>query len=161
MKLDRWIERVYSERDIGRGIATSAAGASGLVTYLLCKDVVIAVFVTVILFPLGRIMGSELHSHWDLSKNRRRRLRELQDTIDGFGSEERSVVDAFVHHGGNVITWRECNRLPGFSHTGIEALRSRDLITESVMADGGTETFILNPELFDYAQRILGEQPTE
>jgi hypothetical protein len=57
MKLDRWIERVYSERDIGRGIATSAAGASGLVTYLLCKDVVIAVFVTVILFPLGRIMG--------------------------------------------------------------------------------------------------------
>ena len=30
--LDRWVERIYSERDIGRGIATSAAGAIGLIT---------------------------------------------------------------------------------------------------------------------------------
>lgn len=161
MDLDRWIERVYSERDIGRGIATSIAGAAGLVTYLVWKDAVIAVFVAVILFPVGRILGSELHSSWNRSQARRRGTRDLEDAFNELGSKERSVVDAFVQHGGSVITWRECNALPGFSHTGIEALRSRDLVTVGVMADGMTETFVLDQRFFDYAQRTTRAQSTE
>ena len=112
MTLDRWIERIYSDRDIGRGIATSAAGAIGLTTYLYWEDLVVAGFVTIIVFPIGRILASAIHSHWNQSRERNRSMEQLKDLVDTLGREERAVIQAFVWHGGSVITWGECNRSP-------------------------------------------------
>ena len=36
-----WFERIYSESDTGRGIATSIAGLFGLATYLFWQDWVV------------------------------------------------------------------------------------------------------------------------
>ena len=159
MNLDRWIERVYSESDIGRGIATSAAGAAGLTTYLYWGDWVVAGFVTIIVFPIGRILASAIHSHWNRSRERNRNRGQLKDLLDNLGSEERAVVQAFVWHGGSVITWGECNQSPHFSAVGIESLINRDLMHASVTADGMTETFALDTHLFNHAQKVLPNVP--
>ena len=114
MDLNWLVERVYNESDPGRGIATSAAGTTGLTTYLYWEDWVVAGFVTIIVFPIGRILASAIHSHWNQSRERNRSMDQLKDLFDKFGSEERAVIQAFVWRGGSVITWSECNQSPHF-----------------------------------------------
>ena len=46
--LDKWVERIYAETDVGRSIATSVAGVIGLSAYLLSTDWVIAAFLSII-----------------------------------------------------------------------------------------------------------------
>ena len=41
----------------------------------------------------------------------------------------------------------------------IESLINRDLMHASVTADGMTETFVLDTQLFDYAQTVLPNEP--
>ena len=84
---------------------------------------------------------------------------ELKDLFDQLGWEERAVIQAFVWHGGSVITWGECNRSPQLSTAGIESLINRNLVHTSVTADGMTETFALDTQLFDYAQKVLPKSP--
>ena len=82
MDLNWLVERVYNERDPGRGIATSAAGTTGLTTYLYWEDWVVAGFVTIIVFPIGRILASAIHSHWNQSRERNRSMDQLKDLFD-------------------------------------------------------------------------------
>ena len=119
----------------------------------------VAGFVTIIVFPMGRILASAIHSHWNQSRERNRSMDQLKDLFDQFGREERAVIQAFVWHGGSVITWGECNRSPHFSAAGIESLINRDLMHASVTADAMTETFALDTQLFDYAQKTLPKSP--
>ena len=119
----------------------------------------VAGFVTIIVFPIGRILASAIHSHWNQSRERNRSMEQLKDLVDTLGREERAVIQAFVWHGGSVITWGECNRSPHFSPAGIESLINRDLMHASVTADGMTETFALDTQLFDYAQKTLPKSP--
>lgn len=159
MNFDRWIERIYSERDIGRGIATAFAGAAGLPTYLYWDDWVIAAFAAIIAFPIGRIGASAVHSVIAQSRERKHDIERLRETLKNLGTEEKSVVQGFVWHGGSVMTWREFNKLPYMSAAGIESLLNRDLASMSVTADGMTETFLLDTQLFDYAQTVLPKEP--
>ena len=161
MDLDRWIERIYSERDVGRGVATSTSGATGLLTYLLSGDWVVSGFVAVIVFPIARIAASSFHSHWNQTRERTHSMDELRDLFDGLGSEEKAVVHAFVRHGGSVITWREFNRSQDFSHIGIESLINRGVASMGMMADGMTETFVLDTDLFAYAQKAFPQEPSK
>ena len=161
MSFGRWVERVYSESDIGRGVATSTAGATGLITYFYYGDWAVAAFVTIIVFPIGRILASALHTYWTQSRERHRGMDQLGDLFEKLGSEEKAVVHAFVRHGGSVITWRECNQSTHFSAAGIESLINRDLITVGVMADGMTETFALDTQLFDYTQNVLRNRSSQ
>lgn len=48
--LDKWADRIYSETDVGRSVATSSAGVIGLITYLTTSDWVIAAFAFLIVF---------------------------------------------------------------------------------------------------------------
>ena len=107
MNLDRWAARIYDERDIGRGIATTLAGVGGLSAYLRWGDWVIAAFVAIIVFPVGRIAASAVHTRWVRSRDRRRTQGEIEDVFNGLGSEEWATVQAFVWHGGSVMTWSE------------------------------------------------------
>ena len=159
MDLNRWVERVYNESDPGRGIGTSAAGTTGLTAYLYWEDWVVAGFVTIIVFPIGRILASAIHSHWKQSRERNRSMDQLKDVFDKFGSEERAVIQAFIRHGGSVITWEECYQSPHFSDAGIESLRNRGLMRASMTADGMTPTFVLDTQLFDDAQKASPNQP--
>ena len=159
MNLDRWVERIYNESDIGRGLATTAAGVAGLTTYLYWDDWVVAVFVTIIVFPVGKILASTIESYWIQSRERSYSRGQIKELFKNLGSKEKAVVQAFVWHGGSVITWRECNELSYFSAAGIESLINRDLMHATVTADGMTEAFALDTQLFDYAQTLLPNDP--
>ena len=93
---DKWAERVYSESDLGRSIATSGAGAAGLIIYLFSNDFAIAAFSAIIVFPALRLLASSIHRK---SEN----LTKLKNQEDGMqrlyarlSSEEKAVVAAFL-----------------------------------------------------------------
>ncbi|MXZ37358.1 MAG: hypothetical protein F4Z19_03695 [Holophagales bacterium] len=159
MKIDRWIERVYEERDVGRGIGTSLAGVIGLSTYLVWNDWVTAIFATMISFPVIRIAAAAVHSRRVQSKERKDTRGKMREAFDNLGAEEVAVARAFVWHGGTSVTWREANRSDGFSAAGIESLSNRGLVHTSVTLDGLTETFVLDVDLFDYAKTVVPEAP--
>ena len=106
----RWIERIYSERDVGRGVATLHVWRHGIdhVSALwrlgglgiCCRYRV----------SIARIAASSFHSHWNRTREQTRGIDKWRDLFDGLGSEEKAVVHGFVRHGGSVMTWREFNR---------------------------------------------------
>lgn len=159
MKFDRWVERIYAESDFGRGIATTAAGGAGLAAYLYWSDWVVAAFVTIIVFPVVRLLASAIESYWIQSQERINSQDRIKELFENLGSEEKAVVQAFVWHGRTVITWGECNRSPNFSAAGIESLINRDMMHATMTADGMTETFTLDTQLFGYAQTVLPNEP--
>ena len=159
MNFDRWADRVYSESDFGRSIATTAAGVAGLASYLYWNDWVVTACVGIIVFPVGRILASAVHSHWVQSRQQSHSKDQVKELFDNLGREEQDVVQAFVWHGGKFITWSESNRSSYFSSSGIDSLISRDLIHVSVTAYGMREAFVLDTELFEYAQSVLPNFP--
>ena len=159
MNFGRWVELVYNESDIGKGIGTTAAGIAGLTTYLYWRDWVVAAFATIIVFPVARILASATHSHLAQSRKRRYGSDQIKELFGSLGREERDVVQAFVWHGGSVITWGQFNASPDFSSVGIESLIGRKLAHVTVTADGMTEAFALDTQLFDYAQTVLPDVP--
>ena len=159
MNFDRWAERVYNESDIGRSIATTVAGAAGLTTYLYWSDWVVGAFTAIIVFPVGRVLATATHSHWVQSRKRSYSREQIKELFENLGREEKDVVQAFVWHGGKSITWDECDRSPHFSSTGIDSLVSRDLIHATVTGDGMRDAFVLDTQLFEYAQSVLPNVP--
>ena len=155
MNIDRWLERIYNEKDIGRSIATTVAGVAGLASYLYGKDWVVAAFITLIVFPLVRILASAIHSYLIRSRKHSETRDQVKDLFENLGREERAAVEAFVYSGGSVITWTQANNSPYVSVVGIESLIHRELIHQSVTADGFSETFTLDSRLFDYANKVL------
>ena len=123
--------------------------------YLWRGDGVIAAFVTIIVFPIARILGAAIHSRWKQSQD------PMKGLFESLGSEEKAVVRGFVSHGGTVMTWREADRSNPVSGAGIESLIARDLMHTSVRADGMRETFVLDAQLFDYAQKVLPDDPID
>ncbi|WP_020207624.1 superinfection exclusion B family protein [Gilvimarinus chinensis] len=146
--IEKWADRVYSEDDFGRGIATSLSGIIGLSVYLLSDDWVISAFSAIIAFPIFRIIASSFNE-----KHKRKSQRKIDEenakySFDKLSEEELNVVKSFVEAGGSVLTWRQVNNLP-IPSAAIESLIQRELIWSSVMADGMTETFALDTNIFN------------
>jgi len=149
---DKWVERIYSETDLGRSLATSSAGVVGLLLYLLTSDIAIAGFTALIIFPVVRVLASSAHSKSE-------RLAKLKAQEDGLkklyarlSPEEKNVISVFVVAGGSVMTWGQINKSE--THfSAIESLMQRGLLDTSVSADGFTETFVMDQDLFDIGQK--------
>ncbi|HIF9369771.1 TPA: hypothetical protein ACX6RS_001837 [Photobacterium damselae] len=145
--LDKWAERIYSESDFGRGVATSISGVIGLSTYLLFNDWVIALFSVMISFPIIRIAASSLYK-WNQGRAKKKSIeRALECTFNGLTEHEKLVVAAFVEAGGTALTFSQINRL----NLSSESLVQRKLLWTSVMSDGMTESFVLDMAIFDKA----------
>ena len=152
--LDKWLERVYGETDFGRSIATSVAGAIGLVVYLLVGDWVISAFSAIIAFPIARLLST-----WLYEKTRRAAARQIESeraksTYGKLSDEERQVVAAFVKAGGSVLTWSQVNAL-SLSGPAIESLLQREVLSTSMTADGMRETFVLDSAVFDAGLSVV------
>lgn len=158
MNLGRWFERIYSESDTGRSIATSVSGLIGLGAYLYSQDWVIGAVVLIVAFPIARIVASALHSRYVRSRQSSKSQDEMKELFDKLSREELSVLRAFVRHGGCVVAWGEIKWESLFTSTGIESLMSRGLVQSSVRADGMTETFEPNTDLFDYANTVFDDE---
>lgn len=146
--INKWAERVYTETDVGRSVATSVSGVIGLVVYLLSNDWVIAAFSTIISFPIIRLIASGMHEKAIRHAKRRIAREEAEHVYDQLSDDEREVVRAFVSAGGSVLTWSHVNSLslPG---PAIESLIQRELLWSSMTADGMRETFAIDSSIFD------------
>jgi len=151
--LTSWAERLYSESDGPRSLATSLAGLIGLGVYLGVGDWVIAVFAAVIAFPLARVLFTWLGSSVEQRLASRRAAEALCSRLAQLSPAERDVVDAFVESGGRVLTWGRVNSLE-LGGPAFESLRSRGLIDTGMTADSMRETFVLDEEVFDAARQL-------
>ena len=158
MKFEQWVERIYEESDVGRGIATTVAGGIGLTVYLFSNDWVLAAFVSIIVFPIVRILASTIESYCIKLREQKNNQEQIKKLYDNLGMEERAVVEEFVLLGGNVLTWEQCNESRKISITGVESLINRGMLHRTVTADGMTEAFALDTELFDYAQTVFSNE---
>lgn len=150
-QLEKLAEKVYSENDFGRSIATSLSGIIGLAVYLISKDWVIAIFSLIITFPIIRLISSNLNEKFKKSKHNKIKKANAQKKLNSLSLEEMSVVSVFVKHGSSVLTWDQANREESISGSAIESLIQRELICTSMTADGMRETFALDTEFFEIA----------
>jgi hypothetical protein len=154
MNFDRWANRIYGEKDFGRSISTTLSGIVGLTTYLLSKDWVMSVFVTIIVFPLFRLIASTLHTRWREVHRQKLLTLEAQKTIQKFSPEEKEVIKAFVDAGGAALTYSQVNR-SDLSVSAIESLVQRGVLFNTFLSDCTTEAFVLKTEVFDMGQQAF------
>lgn len=144
---DKFVEKLYSETDSARSIATSGASIVGLDIYLMQCDWVIAAFSAVIVFPIARLTSARINEGIQRAEKRRTEREEAEEKYDQLGEHEKPVVQAFVQAGGAVLTWSHVNalylRLPAI----VSLIHHHFLSTEDT-ADGMIETFVPNSELF-------------
>ena len=148
--IEKWADRVYAETDFGRSIATSLSGLVGLVVYLATNDWVIAAFSTIIAFPIIRIISTGINEKFERKKKRKIDEENARDIYDRLSDEEKEVINSFVMAGGSVLTWGQMNK-QGVSFSAVESLLQREVLWTSMTADGLTETFVLNSNVFDIA----------
>jgi hypothetical protein len=154
MNFSDWAKKIYDEEDFGRSISTTLSGIIGLAIYLKSKDWALSLFVTVIVFPLLRLIASASHARWKETKKQQLQAQEAQKRFENFSPEERKVLKVFVDAGGAVLTCSQMNRA-NVALSGVESLKLRGILDISVTSDGMTETFVMQTEVFDMAQRAL------
>ena len=146
--IEKWADRVYSETDFGRSIATSGAGIVGLGTYLFFNDWVIAAFSAIISFPIIRLVSTGIHEKVNRRKKHVIEREEAEHIYKRLSEGEKEVVQAFVKAGGSVLTWSQMNN-QSVSSASIESLIQREVLWTSVTADGTRETFALSSAIYD------------
>ena len=154
--IEKLIDRIYSETDFGRSIAISLTGIIGLITYLYFGDWIIATFVSIISFPIIRLISTGLHEKANRSKKRIIEKEEAEHIYNRLSVEETEIINIFVNYGGCVLTWSQINNLP-ISSNAIESLIQRKLLYTSMTADGMRETFVLDTDIFDIGNEKLKE----
>lgn len=157
MNLDRWAERIYTERDFGRSVATSVSGVVGLLIYLAAKDWVIAAFSTIIAFPMVRLAASAAHSAYSRKELSRSAQEKGQELYERLSDEEKEVLREFVRCGGSVMSWSHANRV-GLAESGVASLMQRDILYTTMSPDGMREAFGIKIEMFDVAQKEYAEE---
>lgn len=153
-EIDKWADRIYTESDFGRSIATSIAGSIGLVIYLLTDDWVFAAFGTIISFPIFRLISSGLNDRYERRRIRISEKHKIENVFNQLSEEEKRVIESFVRAGGSVLTWNQIND-ENLSSAGIESLIQRELLWTSMTADCMKETFALDSKLFDISYQKM------
>ncbi len=148
--IEKWADRVYAETDFGRSIATSLSGLVGLALYLVTNDWVIAAFSAIIAFPIIRIVSTGINEKLERKKKIKVDEENAQETYDRLSDEEKEVINSYVMAGGSVLTWGQMNK-QAVSFSAIESLLQREILWTSMTADGLTETFALDSNIFDIA----------
>ena len=159
MNFDRWVERIYTESDFGRSIATTGAGVAALATYLYWSDWWVSLCVGIIVFPVGKIGASAFHSHRVQTREKTRGRERMSDLLENLGREEKAVVQEFVWHGSKFVSMQESHELPNFASDGIDSLVSRKLVSVTGYSEGTREGYVLDTEMFEYAQSVLPNDP--
>ena len=152
--IEKWADRVYTETDFGRSVATSIAGVIGLVIYITFNDWVIATFSSIIFFPVIRLVSTGLHEKVDRHKKRIIEREEANHIYNRLSEGEKEVIQVFVNAGGSILTWSQMNN-QSVSFASIESLIQREVMWTSMTADGMRETFALNSAIFDIGNEKL------
>ena len=157
MNVNRWIERIYVERDLSRSVATSMAGVVGLLLYLWLQDWVIAAFAAVIVFPISKVLVGIIHSAYMRKGEEDGDIELAKKQFERLSEEEKAVLFEFVRVGGSVMSWGHANKV-GLHEPAVSSLIQRKLLYPTMTADGMREAFGITVEIFDVAQEKYDEQ---
>ncbi|MCD8478221.1 MAG: superinfection exclusion B family protein [Sulfurospirillum sp.] len=113
-------------------------------------------FLSIITFPIVRIISTSLNEKINLYAMQRKQKKLSEYTYNRLSSGEKEVIQAFVTAGGTALTYSHVNSLE-LSAPAIETLIQREIIWSSMTADGMRETFALDTEIFDIAQKKRSE----
>jgi hypothetical protein len=158
MNFGEWANKIYGEEDFGRSISTSLSGIVGLTIYLSSKDWVLSLFVTVIIFPLLRLIASSAHTRWKEVHKQKLQAAEAQKSFQKFSPEEKKVLKVFVDAGGAALSYSEINR-ENVARSAVESLVLRDILSNTMLSDCSTEGFVMKTEVFDIAQQAFSTVP--
>ena len=156
-EIEKWAERIYNESDFGRSISTSASGCIGLLVYLIYSDWVLAFFSVIISFPIIRVVSSGLHEKFLKYRTRKIKEEEAAHIYEKLSKDERKIVHKYVESGGTSLTFSQINTL-NLTRPAVESLIQREVLWTSMTADGMRETFALDTELFDVAQKKISKR---
>ena len=149
-----FLKLIYNEDDFSKSVGTAVAGVVGLLVSIFASSISIALFSAITAYPVARLVSSTIHNRvkrWSQERHTNRSVKRIYEVLT---DEEINVLSVYVKHGGSVITWRQMNRAE-CNLASIESLIQRKQMWESITADGMTETFVVDQDLFDYAYKQL------
>lgn len=156
MKFEEIVAKIYDETDFARSLATAFAGVAGLTIYLWKHDAVIAAFAAVIVFPVVRLGSHTLRTSWIARATVRAKEAHSQELLAKLSEQEKDILRFFVAAGGACVSLGYVNSSKmAFPRPALNSLMARGLVQTSVMEDGMTESFVLDTEMFDIAQKHL------
>lgn len=160
MGIEKWAERIYLEEDFGKNVATTVTGLIGLCVYLASEDVPLAAFITIILFPLTRIVANVLRSkHVEKTKikDQQAALEALDQVVENLTDQERLVIHEFVKYKSSVISDKYLKMNSVYLPDGaVKSLMERGYLTEETFGPGMYD-LKLNIAIFEAGRRRFEE----
>ncbi len=162
MDIDKWADRVYAEEDFGKNISITCSGLVGLCVYLYSNDWKLSGFLTIIAFPLFRIIASVVYARHEIQKEKERAFlasEESLNAVKNYTAKERLVLKAFVDAGGATVTFSQIElnqtHLP---EPGVNSLVQRGVLHKVLTADGMSKGLSINIEIFEAARRYYNSE---
>lgn len=143
MKFDKFLETIYNENDLSKGLSFSLAGILALIVYKLEKDVFIAIVVPIIFFPIFRFLIKSIIEHLSSKKALINNQSKLDDILKNISEEEQSLIYEFVSKGSSSLHISDIRA----THEIVNSLENRGYIH---VGDVGWIT--LEIDIFDQAR---------
>lgn len=143
MKFDKFLETIYNENDISKGLSFSLAGILALIVYKLEKDVFVAIVVPVIFFPIFRFLIKSIIEHLSSKKALVNNQSKMDDILKNISEEERSLIYEFVSKGSSSLHLSDIRA----THEIVNSLENRGYIHI-----GDVGWIILEVDIFDQAR---------
>lgn len=159
MNIDKWAKRIYLEEDFSKNIAISVSGAVGLAIYLVKTDFELAAFVTIITFPLIKIVSNSLRAR-HLEKKQEDDVEFAKQKFDLIVKEltdqERLVIHEFVKYDSAVMSNKYIKMNHVFLPDGaVKSLMERDFVIEENYGYLSGYDLKLNLDLFEAGRRYF------
>lgn len=158
MDIDKWADRIYLEEDFGKNIATTISGLFGLTVYLIQDDFALAAFVTIITFPVVKIITNTFRNK-SLKKGeaieREKTKKEMDQLVKDLTDQERLVIHEFVKYNSSVMSERYIKLNSVFLPDGaVKSLMERGFLTENRFVSGSYD-LKLNIVIFEAGRRCF------
>ena len=158
MDIDKWAERIYQEEDFGKNVSTTISGLLGLIVYLLMDDFAVAAFITIIIFPVVKILSNTLRNrHLKKSEDveRENARKEMDDIVKNLTDQERRVIHEFVKYKSSVMSDQYIKMNSVFLPDGaVRSLMERSFLTEQTFLSGSYD-LKLNIVIFEAGRRYF------
>jgi hypothetical protein len=158
MNIEKWAERIYLEEDFGKNVATTGAGVIGLCVYFYKSDFALATFVTIIVFPLIKIISNALSDKYSKEKQNLRLIearKNIEETVKSLTGDERLVIHEFVKAGGSVISSKyiQLNKIH-MPDIAVKSLMERGYLREGYYGKSGEYDLKLNIAIFEAGRSV-------
>ncbi len=153
MEFFSWLyKQLYDEEDPWKLVASAVAIGGFLFGLIYYEDMAIAFGIALFPFVLIRILGYAVQrlAEWKKEKPERDKFKSL-------GNEEKSAVKEFVNSGSEFMTREEILDWPSDVRNGVDSLIDKGIIRRSPGAGYKGETFNLDTDLFNYANKVLSK----